>query len=79
MTISGRVLGVLKYWLTRHYEDFSGDPQLISYLKNFIETHMKPTMKVPANQLLKTLEKKVNAPFSIFSYILQRLLKRKKW
>jgi hypothetical protein len=53
------VLSVLKFWLTRHFEDFANDPQLTTEMQRFIESQMLASMKIPATQLLKTLEKRV--------------------
>lgn len=54
-----RVLSVLKFWMTRHFEDFENDPPFIVEFKRFVESQMISTMKVPAQQLLKSLEKRV--------------------
>ena len=58
-----RVFNVLFTWLTHHFYDFEEDAILSKELSSFVEEHMatKITMKTNAQQILKSLEKKVGS------------------
>jgi hypothetical protein len=62
------VSNVLKFWLTRHFYDFENDKHLVDQLNNFINKHMMATMKSPAIQLQKTLEKKVKEKEKVVTF-----------
>jgi hypothetical protein len=49
----------LRSWLQTAYYDFQEDPKLKETLIAFINKDMMPTMKNPADQILKLIEKKV--------------------